>query len=246
MATLTGKVALVTGGSRGIGAAIVRRLAREGADVAFTYFSSETKARAIAEEVERADRRSLAICADSADAAAVGRAVQQTAADLGHLDILVNSAGIFVAKPIDELSLEEFDRTMATNVRAVFVASQAAARLMQAGGRIISIGSCLAALVGRPNCSLYAMSKTALIGLTKAMARDLGPRAITVNLAHPGPTDTDMNPADGPKAVVQRQLIALGHYGASDDIASLVAYLASAESRHITGAEIAVDGGINA
>jgi 3-oxoacyl-[acyl-carrier protein] reductase len=246
MATLTGKVALVTGGSRGIGAAIVRRLAREGADVAFTYLSSETKARAVAADIQRADRRGLPICVDSADATAVSRAVQQTAADLGHLDILVNNAGIFVAKPIDELSLEEFDRTMATNVRAVFVASQAAARLMKAGGRIISIGSCLAALVGRPNGSLYAMSKTALIGLTKAMARDLGPRGITVNLAHPGPTDTDMNPADGPKAAVQRQHIALGHYGAGDDIASLVAYLASAESRFITGAEIAVDGGINA
>jgi 3-oxoacyl-[acyl-carrier protein] reductase len=246
MSKLAGKAALVTGGSRGIGAAIARRLALDGADVAFTYFRSEAKARAVAQEIGKAGRRSLAVCADSADAAAVARAVNRTATEFGHLDILVNNAGIFVSKPIDEISLEEFDRTMATNVRAVFVASQAAARLMKPGGRIISIGSCLAALVGRPNGSLYAMSKTALIGLTKAMARDLGPRGITVNLAHPGPTDTDMNPADGPKAANLRQLIALGHYGAVEDIASLVAYLASGESRYITGAEIAVDGGINA
>ncbi len=246
MAALSGRVALVTGASRGIGAAISRRLAADGADVAFTYHSSESHAREVAADIERAGRRALPLKADSADPQAVAAAVRQTATQLGRLDILVNNAGIFVAKPIDELSLDDYERTMAINVRAAFVASQAAAAHFGSGGRIISIGSCLAGFMGRPNGTLYAMSKTALIGLTKALARDLGPRGITVNLAHPGPTDTDMNPVDGPVAEILRPRIALGHYGTSNDIASLVAYLASEESRFITGAEIAVDGGINA
>ncbi len=243
---LAGQVALVTGGSRGIGAAIARRLAAEGADVALTYAANADKALAVSAAIEADGRRSLAIAADSADAAAVIQAVDRTAAELGRLDILVNNAGIFIARPLEDFTLAEIDRTLSVNIRAVFLAAQAASRHMRSGGRIISLGSSLAERVPRPQTSLYALSKSALIGLTKGLARELGPRGITVNVVHPGSTDTDMNPADGPQADAQRALLALGQYGTPEDIASLVAYLASAESRFITGAGIAIDGGFTA
>ncbi|HEX6977655.1 MAG TPA: SDR family oxidoreductase [Alphaproteobacteria bacterium] len=243
MAELEGKVALVTGGSRGIGAAIARRLAQDGADVALTYVSNADKAHAVVRAIEAVGRRGVAIAADSADPAAVVKAVERTVAEFGRLDILVNNAGIFPFGPLEAVTLEEIDRTLAIHVRAAFVAAQAAARHLGADGRIISIGSCLAERVPDPGVTLYAMSKSALNGLTKGLARDLGPRGITVNVVHPGPTDTDMNPANGPGADAQRRLLATGQFAGAEDIARTVAHLAGEGGRFITGASIAVDAG---
>lgn len=245
MLPLQNRVALVTGGSRGMGAAIVERLAHDGADVAFTYVRSADRGRATLAKIEAAGRRGLAIAADGKDATAVQAAVERTAAELGRLDILVNNAGIFVAKPIEELTLDDYDETLAVNVKPVFVASQAAARHMGEGGRIITIGSNLAERVPFPGLSLYSLSKAALVGLTKALARDLGPRGITANIVHPGSTDTDMNPADGEHADVQRGLMAIPRFGEARDIASVVAWLASSESRFATGTGFTLDGGTN-
>ena len=246
MTHLTNKVALVTGGSRGIGAAIARRLAHDGADVALTYVSAPDRANAVAAEIDAAGRRGLAIHADSAHPAAVAAAVDRTAAELGRLDILVNNAGIFIPSPFEDSTLDEVDRMWAVNVRAVIVASQAAVKHMTDGGRIINIGSCLAERVASPGLTLYAMSKAALVGLTKGLARDLGPRGITVNCVEPGPIDTDMNPATGPGADDQRRSTALGRYGTPDDIAAMVAHLAGEAGRNITGAQILIDGGFAA
>jgi NAD(P)-dependent dehydrogenase (short-subunit alcohol dehydrogenase family) len=243
MSDLAGKVALVTGGSRGIGAAIARRLAREGADVALTYAGAEGKAHAVAAEIEATGRRGIAIQTDSADPKALVAAVERTVLELGRLDILVNNAGIFPNGPFEDVTVEEVDRTLAIHVRAVFVASQAAARYMKAGGRVVSIGSCFAERVPYPGVSLYAMSKSALVGFTKGLARDLGARGITANVVHPGSTDTDMNPADSPGADDERRFIALGRYAEPEDIAATVAHLAGEGGRHITGASLAVDGG---
>ncbi|MCR4523313.1 MULTISPECIES: SDR family NAD(P)-dependent oxidoreductase [Bosea] len=245
MSRLAGKRALVTGGSRGIGAAIARRLAAEGADVALTYERSADKAAAVVREIEALGRKGFAIAADSADPAAVTRAVDDAARALGGLDILVNNAGIYRGGPVADWSLADIDATLSVNVRAVVLASQAAAAHLGEGGRIISTGSCLADRVVEPNVTLYAMSKAALIGFTKGLARDLGPRGITVNIVHPGSTDTDMNPAGGPGADAQRARMAIPRYGQPEDIAGLVAYLASEEARFITGAGFAIDGGVN-
>lgn len=245
MSRLAGKCALVTGGSRGIGAAIARRLAAEGADVALTYERSADKAAAVVREVEGLGRKGFAIAADSADPAAVTRGVDDAAMALGGLDILVNNAGIYRGGPVADWSLADIDATLSVNVRAVVLASQAAAAHLGEGGRIISTGSCLADRVVEPNVTLYAMSKAALIGFTKGLARDLGPRGITVNIVHPGSTDTDMNPADGDRADAQRARMAIPRYGQPEDIAGLVAYLASEEARFITGAGFAIDGGVN-
>ena len=246
MTQLAGKVALVTGGSRGIGAAIAKRLAREGADVALTYLSAADRAKAMVAEIEAEDRRGLAIRADGADPKAVVAAVERTVAELGRLDVLVNNAGVFPNGPLEEVSLAEVDRTLAVHARAAFVAAQASSRYMEAGGRIISIGSCLAERVPYPGVSLYAMSKSTLVGLTKGLARDLGERGITANLVHPGSTDTEMNPTDDPAAAEERNFIALGHYGSAEDIAATVAHLAGDGGAYITGASIAVDGGFAA
>jgi 3-oxoacyl-[acyl-carrier protein] reductase len=246
MAELTGKVALVTGGSRGIGAAICRRLAEQGADVAFTYRQGAPAAQAVASAIEAAGRRGWAVQADSADAAAVGQAVETVVARFGRLDILVNNAGIFPNGPFEDVTVDELDRTLAVHVRAVFVASQAAARHMRAGGRIISIGSCFAERVPYAGLTLYAMSKAALLGFTKGLARDLGPRGIAVTLVQPGSTDTEMNPANGPTADQERALTALGEYASPDDIAETVAFLSGTGGRYITGTSIAVDGGFAA
>jgi 3-oxoacyl-[acyl-carrier protein] reductase len=243
---LADRTALVTGGSRGIGAAIARRLAADGADVAVTYLNGAAEATAVIESIEAAGRRGLALAADAADAEAVVEAVDRTVAELGGLDILVNNAGVFPFGPLEQVELEEVDRTLAVHVRSVFVGAQAAARHMGDGGRIISIGSCFADRVPGPGLTLYTASKTALTGLTRGLARDLGPRGITANLVHPGPTDTDMNPADGPTAEEERQLIALGRFATGDEIAATVAYLAGDDGRFVTGAELAVDGGFSA
>jgi NAD(P)-dependent dehydrogenase (short-subunit alcohol dehydrogenase family) len=244
---LAGKIALVTGGSRGIGAAIVERLAREGADVALTYVSAEQKAQATVGLVESLGRKALAIRADSADPQAVAGAVQRTIASFGRIDILVNNAGIFHAGPLQELSVEDFDRTMAVNVRAAFVAAKEAAAAMPAGGRIINIGSNLAVRAFGPGLTLYTASKAAIAGLTQALARDLGPRGITANVVHPGSTDTDMNPADGPGAAHQTSLMAsAGGYAAPADVAAVVAFLASPAAQSVNGAAWTVDNGTNA
>lgn len=245
MSRFIGKKALVTGGSRGIGAAIALKLAQEGADVAITYERSAEKAAEVVRAVEALGCKGFAIAADSADPAAVTQGVDRAAAALGGLDILVNNAGIFRGGPVAEWSLADIDATLSVNVRAVVLASQAAAKQLGEGGRIVSIGSCLAERVVEEGVTLYAMSKAALIGFTKGLARDLGPRGITVNIVHPGSTDTDMNPAVGPRADAQRAKMAIPRYGKPEDIAGLVAYLASEEARFVTGAGFAIDGGVN-
>ncbi|MET7995572.1 SDR family NAD(P)-dependent oxidoreductase [Amycolatopsis sp. NPDC005232] len=246
MGTLDGKVALVTGGSRGIGAAIAKRLAADGADVAITYERSADKAAKVVTEVEEQGRRGLALQADSADAAAVASAVDRVAEELGGLDILVNNAGISIAAPLDELSLDDIDRTLSVNVRAVLVATQAALKHLPRGGRVVSIGSDLAERVPFPGMSLYSASKAALIGFTRGLARDLGPRGITATVVHPGSTNTDMNPVDGPSAAAQVPHIALGHYADAADVAATVAHLAGPDGRYLTGTAITVDGGFTA
>jgi NAD(P)-dependent dehydrogenase (short-subunit alcohol dehydrogenase family) len=245
MQSLNGKVAFVTGGSRGIGAAIVRRFAADGADVAFTYVSasSAAPAQALVQELMAQGRRVRAIQADSADAAAVKLAVETAIRELGPVDVLVNNAGIFLTGHIGDTSLDDYERTMDINVRAPFVAIQAVQASMPDGGRIINIGSCLAERAGRAGVALYAASKSALVGLTQGLARDLGPRGITANVVHPGPIDTDMNPADGDRAANMVAVLSLSHYGEARDIAGTVAFLAGPEGRYITGASIAVDGG---
>ncbi|MGW0763143.1 SDR family oxidoreductase [Streptomyces sp. NPDC002814] len=239
--TLNGKVALVTGGSRGIGAATALRLAREGADVAVTYVNGKDAAEDVVRAVEVLGRRAVALRADSADAREAAGAVTRTAQALGGLDVLVNNVGVGLLGPLESLSVSDVDRLLAVNVRGVFLASQAAAARMPEGGRIITIGTCMTQRVPGPGGTLYAMSKSALIGLTKALARELGARGITANIVHPGPIDTDMNPGDGPYAPGQAEMTALGRFGTSEEVASMVAYLAGAD--YVTGAEFAVDGG---
>ncbi len=244
--SLQGKRALVTGGSRGIGAAVVARLARDGADVAFTYVSKPDEAARTAAAAAEHGGRAVALEADSADPRAVVGAVERTASELGGIDILVNNAGVAVMAPIERFSLEDFDRTFAINVRAVFVATQAAIAHMQDGGRIINIGSCNAERMPFAGGAAYAMSKAALQGLVKGLARDLGPRGITINNVQPGPVDTDLNPAKGEFAEMLKKLMALPRYSSPDEIAGMVAYLASAESGFVTGASLTIDGGFTA
>lgn len=243
---LTGKKALVTGASRGLGRAIALSLARAGADVVITYEKSADKAQAVANEIAALGRRSEAIQADSASAQAIQQAVNQTVQTLGGLDILVNNAGIARGGPLESMSLDDIDAVINVNIRGVVIAIQAALAHLKDGGRIINIGSCLANRVAQPGISVYSMSKSALNSLTRGLARDLGPRGITVNLVHPGPTDSDMNPADGEQADSQRQLIATGHYGTPEDIAAAVTFLASPQAGQISGTGLDVDGGLNA
>lgn len=243
---LIGKVALIQGGSRGIGAAIAERLAHEGAAVVITYVSSADKAAELVRGIEAAGGRALAVKADSADADAVRGAVNQTLSHFGRIDILVNNAGVLAIAPIDEFSLEDFDRTVAVNVRSVFVASQEAARHMTEGGRIITIGSTNAERMPFAGGSVYAMSKSAIVGLTRGMARDLGPRGITVNNVQPGPVDTDMNPENGDFAATMKGLMAIDRYGRAEEIAAFVAYLAGPEAGYVTGASLSIDGGFAA
>jgi 3-oxoacyl-[acyl-carrier protein] reductase len=243
---LKSKRALVTGGSRGIGAAIVKRLARDGANVAFTYVSKPDDAQRTAAAAQELGVRSIALQADSASAEAVTAAVETTAREFGGLDILVNSAGIAAMAPIEDFRLEDFDRTWAINVRAAFVAIQAAVKHMREGGRVITIGSCNAERMPFTGGAVYAMSKAALVGLVKGLARDLGPRGITVNNIQPGPVDTDMNPAHGEFAESLKKLMALPRYGSGDEIAAMVAYLCGPDAGFVTGASLTIDGGFNA
>ena len=244
--TLKNKRALITGGSRGIGAAIVKRLASEGADVAFTYASSPDRANEIVQAAQALNVQALAIQADSADASAVVAAVEHTVNKLGGIDILVNNAGVLAIGPIDDFTLADFDRTFAINVRAVFVATQAAVKHMKEGGRIINIGSTNAERMPFPGGGVYAMSKSALQGLVQGLSRDLGPRGITINNVQPGPIATEMNPSEGEFAEMLKKHIAVARYGTVEEVAGLVAYLASPESGYITGANLMIDGGFSA
>jgi 3-oxoacyl-[acyl-carrier protein] reductase len=242
---LGGRVALVMGGSRGIGAGVAARLAEDGADVVLTFQHRDDQAAVVVKQIEDFGRRGMALQVDSADPEAVTTAVDRAVARFGRLDILVNNAAVFFVGPVEDLGREEFDRMIAVNVRAPFLASKAAARHMGDGGRIITIGSNMVERTVFPGFSLYSMSKTALVGLTKGLSRDLGPRGVTVNLVNPGPTDTDMNPADGPAAATITGFTALGRYGTPAEIATAVAYLAGDGARYITGAVINVDGGFS-
>ncbi|WP_293308615.1 SDR family oxidoreductase [Pedobacter sp. UBA5917] len=246
MKKLTDKIALVTGGSRGIGAAIVKRLAVEGAKVVFTYANSPEKAEAVVADVKAIGGEALAIKASSAVPAEVTAAVAKTIADFGRVDILVNNAGIYIGKAFEEHTLEDYNDIMAVNVQAVFVAALAAVKGMPEGGRIITIGSNMGDNAVGPETTLYTMSKSALQGFTRGLARDLGGRKITVNLVQPGPTNTDMNPADAPLADFLRTRMALPEYGTVEDIASFVNFIASDEARYITGSFLTIDGGLNA
>lgn len=246
MNVLSERRALVTGGSRGIGAAIVRRLAADGAHVAFTYAASRVPAEELQSEISGQGGTAVPIHADSADAQQVSAAVDETVSQLGGLDILVNNAGLTHSGNVESFPLEEFDRMLAVNVRAVFVATRHAIPHLGTGGRIITTGSIFADHTPRPGSAVYAMTKAAVAGLTRGLARELGPRGITVNVIQPGPTTTDANPDSGEFADAMRERTAVGHYGRPEDIASAVAYLAGPEADFITGISWNVDGGFAA
>ncbi|HSI84522.1 MAG: 3-oxoacyl-ACP reductase family protein [Candidatus Methylacidiphilales bacterium] len=243
---LSGKKALVTGASRGIGAAIAKRLAADGASVAITYSSSAGKADEVVAEITAAGGKAVALKADSAEAEAVIGAVKDTVAKLGGIDILVNNAGIAAMATPEEFKLEDFDRQLAINVRAVWIGTQEALRHMGKGGRIITIGSTMGDRSGFANSGPYSMTKSAVAGLTRGLAHDLGPRGITINTVQPGPIATDMNPADGPQAEFMHSMLAIKRHGKGSEVASLVAYLCTEDAAFITGASLNVDGGFAA
>src|ERR1700676_5372029 len=227
---LEGKVALITGGSRGIGAAIAKRLAADGANVTITYTKGADAAESVVKEIERAGRKAIAIQADAADADAVKAAVEKTVATFGRLDVLVNNAGTAIPKTFEETTVEEMDRLLAINVRGVFVATQAALKHMNKGGRIIMIGSFVGERILVPGLVPYSATKGAVKIFTQALSREVGSRGITVNSVQPGPIDTDLNPAAGDWAVPQKAATALDRYGCVDEIAAAVAFIAGPES----------------
>ncbi|MDR9753758.1 SDR family oxidoreductase [Pseudomonas sp. SZMC_28357] len=243
---LAGKRVLVTGASRGIGAGIALAMADKGADVVITFLNSPDKAAAVVRAIEAKGRRALAIKADSADPAAVRRSVEQAVDKLGGLDVLVNNVGIARSGPLADMSLVDIDAVLNINTRAAALAAQAAIAHLKKGGRIITVGSCLAERVPYPNLTIYSMSKSALLAFTRGLARELGPQAITVNLVQPGPIDTDQNPANGDWSEPNRRLTSLNRYGKPSDIAAAVAFLASPAADFMTGSVVTVDAGFNA
>jgi NAD(P)-dependent dehydrogenase (short-subunit alcohol dehydrogenase family) len=243
---LSGKAALVTGGSRSIGAAIARRLAADGAAVAITYHASPDRAALVVKDIEAGGGRAIAIQADAGEPAAVRAAVAKTGEAFGAIDILVNNAGIALGGAIEETTFSDYERMIAVNVTGMFVATQEAVRRMKPGGRIIHIGSSMVRYAAFPTASLYTLTKGAVAGFNRSLVRDLGPKGITVNTVHPGPTDTDMNPDGGPISQIVGPGIAVGRYGKDHEIASVVAYLASRGAAFVTGAEIIADGGFSA
>jgi len=243
---LAGKVALVTGGSRGIGAAIAKRLATDGASVAITYTKGADAAASVIKEVERAGGKAIAIQADAADADAVKAAVEKAVATFGRLDVLVNNAGTAIPKTFEEATLEEMDRVIDINIRGVFVATQAALKHMRDGGRIITIGSSVGERVLVPGLVAYAATKGAVKIFTQGLAREVGSRGITVNNVQPGPIDTDLNPATSDWAEPQKAVTALNRYGHVDEVAAMLAFVAGPEASYVTGANLTVDGGMNA
>jgi 3-oxoacyl-[acyl-carrier protein] reductase len=243
---LAGKVALVTGGSRGIGAAIAKRLARDGATVAITYAKGADAAASVVAAIEQAGGKALAIQADAADAAAIASAVEKTVAAFGGIDVLVNNAGTAIPKPFEQQTIDEIDTMLNINVRGVFTATQAALKHMKTGGRVIMIGSCVGERNFTPGLAAYAATKGAVKMFTQSLAREVGTRGITVNNVQPGPIDTDLNPAAGDWATPQIANTALGRYGHVDEVVALVAFVAGPESGYITGANLTVDGGTNA
>jgi 3-oxoacyl-[acyl-carrier protein] reductase len=240
------KTALITGGSRGIGAAIAKRLAADGANVAITYTKGADAAAAVVKEIERTGGKAIAIQADAADAEAVKAAIEKTVATFGRLDVLVNNAGTAIPKTFEETTLEELDRVIDINLRGVFVTTQAALKHMKSGGRIVTIGSAVGERVLTHSLVPYAATKGAVKIFTQALAREVGSRGITVNNVQPGPIDTDLNPAAGDWAVPQKAATALNRYGHVDDIAAMVAFVAGPEASYVTGANLTVDGGMNA
>ena len=246
MTALSGKTALVTGGSRGIGAAIARRLAADGANVAITFTRGADAASRVVSDIERSGGRAIAIQADAADAGAVGAAVARAVDTFGGLDVLVNNAGTAIPKPFEETTLEEMDRVIDINLRGVFIATQAALRQMKRGGRVITIGSCVGERMMTPGLVTYAATKGAVKMFTQGLSREVGSRGITVNTIQPGPIDTDLNPVAGDWAEPQIANTALKRYGSVEDIAAMVAFVAGPEAGYITGASLTVDGGTNA
>jgi 3-oxoacyl-[acyl-carrier protein] reductase len=243
---LEGKIALITGGSRGIGAAIAKRLAADGANVAITYAKGAAAAASVVKEIERAGGKAIAIQADAADADAGKAAVEKTVASFGRLDVLVNNAGTAIPKTFEDTTLDELDRLIDINVRGVFVVTQAALKHMKSGGRIIMIGSSVGERVLVPGLVPYSATKGAVKMFTQGLSREVGSRGITVNNIQPGPIDTDLNPAAGDWSVPQKAATALDRYGRVDEVAALVAFVAGPESSYITGANLTVDGGMNA
>lgn len=244
--TLASRVALVTGGSRGIGAAIAKRLAGEGATVAITYTKSREAAASVVKSIERTGGNAIALQADAADPAAVKAAIEKIVATFGTFDVLVNNAGTAIPKRFEDTTLEELDRVIDINVRGTFIVTQAALKHMNNGGRIIMIGSCVGERMMTPGLVPYAATKGAIKMFTQGLSREVGDRGITVNNIQPGPIDTDLNPSAGEWAVPQKANTALDRYGSVDDVAALVAFVAGPESSYITGASLTVDGGTNA
>jgi len=243
---LEGKIALITGGSRGIGAAIAKRLATDGAKVALTYSKGADAAAAVVKEIQRDGGKAIAIQADATDADAAKAAVEKTVATFGKLDVLVNNAGTAIPKTFEETTLEEMDRVLDINVRGVFIATQAALKHMKSGGRIIMIGSSVGERVLVPGLVTYSATKGAVKIFTQALSREVSNRGITVNNVQPGPIDTELNPATSEWAVPQKAATALDRFGRVDEVAALVAFVAGPESSYITGANLTVDGGMNA